>query len=191
MAGDPIVARRTAWELGREGPALALLRGVGRALGLLPRPVAALATSGWMFLIWWLSSGPIDLRTPLPAADFFWNLAHAPVFGTLAVLAAVAAAPRPLPRAWPDPGRWARLVAFSVVAGWAAIDELHQREVVGRSGSPFDFLTDVTAAACVLWIAGYAGSTTASERGLRRRLGIGVALCVAAALVTTLSDRGA
>lgn len=171
------------------GPGLALVRGLGRALGALPRPLAAAAAVGWMFTIWWLSSGPIDVKSPLPASDFFWNLAHAPVFGTLAALLATAAAPRPLPRAWPDPGWPARLVAFGGVGLWAALDEWRQAHVPGRHGSPFDFATDLTAALCVLWIAAYVGHPTASERGLRRRLAIGVGLCAAAALVTTVVDR--
>lgn len=168
---------------------LALVQGAGRALGALPRPVALAAALGWMLTIWWLSSGPIDVHPPIPAADFFWNLAHAPVFGLLAALAAVAAAPRPLPGSWPDPGRRARLVAFAAVAAWAAIDELHQGRVPGRSSSPFDFATDAVGAACVLWIAGYAGSHGASEAGLRRRFAIAIALCAAAAFTSTVADR--
>jgi VanZ family protein len=172
-------------------PMLPLLRSLGRVLGLLPRPLAAAASFGWMALIWWLSSGPIDVAPPLPASDFFWNLAHAPVFGVLAALVALAAAPRPLPRSWPDPGRRARLVALVLVAAWAAADEWHQWRVPGRHGSPLDFLTDVAGAACVLWIAAYAGRQRADEGGLRRRIAIGVGLCAAAALAATLVDRGA
>jgi hypothetical protein len=172
-------------------PLLALFRGIARVLGALPRPLAAALAVAWMGLIWWLSSGPIEVKPPLPASDFFWNLAHAPVFGLLAAFAAVAAAPRPLPSSWPDPGRRARLVAFGLVAAWAALDEWHQARVPGRHGSPLDFLTDVTGAACVLWIAAYAGSARAGEGGLRRRLAIGVGACAAAALVTTLADRAA
>jgi hypothetical protein len=170
-------------------PTLTLGRGFGRALGLLPRPLAAALAVGWMALIWWLSSGPIDLEPPLPAADFFWNLAHAPVFGLLAALVAVAAAPRPLPASWPDPGRRARLVALALVAAWAAVDEWHQSRVPGRSGSPFDWLTDLTGAASALWLAAYAGRAGAAEAGLRRRVAIAVGACAAAALLTTLIDR--
>lgn len=168
---------------------LPLVRSIGRALGHLPRLVAAAAALGWMGLIWWLSSGPIEVRPPLPAADFFWNLAHAPVFGLLAVLVAVAAAPRPLPGSWPDPGRRPRLVALVLVAGWALLDEWRQAHVVGRHGSPFDFVTDLTGAACVLLVAAYAGRAGASEDGLRRRVALGIGACAAAALVTTLVGR--
>jgi hypothetical protein len=173
----------------QEGIAFALVRALASALGAVPRPLAALATASWMGLIWWLSSGRLQVRPPLPASDFFFNLAHAPVFGFLAALAAVAVAPRPLPSAWPEPGRRARLVAFALVLGWAVLDEIHQSGVAGRSASPFDFLTDAVGAACVLWIAAYAGRPAAHEGGLRRRLVIAAALCVAAALVTTLVDR--
>lgn len=170
---------------------LSLVRTIGRALGRLPRSLAAAAALGWMALIWWLSSGPIDVRPPLPAPDFFWNLAHAPVFALLAALAAVAAAPRPLPTSWPDPGWRARLVAFGLVAVWAALDEWRQAHVAGRHGSPFDFLTDLTGAACVLWIAAYAGSARAAEGGLRRRLALGAGACALAALMTTVASRTA
>lgn len=168
---------------------LAVVRGVGYVLGLLPRRVAAGAALGWMLLIWWLSSGPIDARLPLPAADFFWNLAHAPVFGLLAALVATAAAPRPLPRDWPHPGRLAWLVALLVVAAWAASDEFHQARVGGRHGSPFDFATDLSGAAGVLWLATYAGRRGAHERGMRRRLLVAAGLCAAVAAVTTVADR--
>jgi len=171
------------------GPGLALVRGIGRVFGALPRPLAIAAAGGWMFLIWWLSSGPIEVKPRIPAPSFFWNLAHAPVFGVLAVLLATAAALRPLPRCWPDPGRAARLVALGGVALWAALDEWRQGRVPARHGSAFDFATDLTGALCVLWIAAYAGRASADEIGMRRRLLAGVALCAAAALATTLFDR--
>jgi uncharacterized membrane protein YphA (DoxX/SURF4 family) len=189
MSGDRVLVRKDRLAAGRRGPWLALVRGFARALGVLPRPAAALTVAGWMLFIWWLSSGPIDVRPPLPARGFFANLAHAPVFGMLAALVAAAAAPRPLPRSWPDPGWRARLVALATVAAWAVTDEWHQSYVEGRGSSPFDALTDVTGAACVLWIAAYAGGATASERGLRRRLALGSGACVAAALAATLADR--
>lgn len=173
----------------RRDVAVRLVGALARAFGAVPRPLAALATASWMGLIWWLSSGRIRVRPPLPASDFFFNLAHAPVFGFLAALAAVALAPRPLPPSWPDPGRRVRLAAFALVVGWAALDERHQAGVAGRSASVFDFLTDAVGAACVLWIAAYAGRPGADEGGLRRRLAIAAALCALAALTTSLADR--
>jgi VanZ family protein len=173
------------------GPGLALVRGIGRALAPLPRALAAIAAVAWMLLIWWLSSGPVRFQPPLPVADFFWNLAHAPVFAVLAVLAAAAVTPRPVPVGWPDPGPARRLLAFALVALWAATDEWHQSHVVGRHGSPLDFATDTAAAASVLWLAAYAGRLEARESGLRRRAGLAVALCAAAAAVTTIADRAA
>lgn len=176
---------------GREarGPWLAAVRGVGAMLGAMPRPIAAAATIAWMALIWWLSSGPIGIRPTLPAADFFSNLAHAPVFGLMAALVATAAAPRPLPASWPRPGRTAGLVALLVVAIWAGVDEFHQARVGGRHGSPFDFATDLTGGAVALWLAAYAGRRGAHERGMRRRLALAIALCAAVAGVTTVADR--
>lgn len=170
------------------GAALAVVRGFGRILGAMPRGIAAAAALGWMLLIYWLSSGPIDFRVPLPASGFLWNFAHAPVFGLLAALVATAAAPRPLPPHWPNPGRLAGLVAFLAVTAWAAADEYHQSRVDGRHGSLFDFATDVTAAASVLWVASYAGRRAASERGMRVRLGVALGLCAFVAGVTTLAD---
>jgi len=189
MGDAPFRHLRPAAEAPARG--LAIVRAIGRGLGALPRPIAVAAAGGWMLLIWWLSSGPIDVTPPLPAADFFWNLAHAPVFGVLAAFAAVAVARRPLPASWPDPGPRARLLALAVVATWAGLDELHQSQVPGRHGSPFDFATDVAGAAAVLWIASYAGRPAASERGLRRRLALAAGVCAAAALATTLADRAA
>lgn len=191
MRNAPIQDLRPAAEAPARGFALALVRAIGRGLGALPRPLAVAAAGGWMFLIWWLSSGPIDVKPPLPAADFFWNLAHAPVFGVLAALSATAVARRPLPASWPDAGLRARLLALALVAAWAGIDELHQWRVPGRHGSLFDFATDVAGAASVLWIAGYAGRAAANERGLRGRLALAAAICAAAALATTLADRAA
>jgi VanZ family protein len=170
------------------GPWLAVVRAVGRGFGLLPRVLAAGASLGWMLSIWWLSSGPIDVRMSVPASDFLWNLAHAPVFGLLAALVSVAAAPRPLPSGWPHPGRLACLVALLAVAAWAAIDELHQARS-GRHGSAFDVATDLTGAACVLWLACYAGRSGADERGMRRRILVGLGACAAAAALTTVADR--
>jgi VanZ family protein len=142
-----------------------------------------------MALIWWLSSGPIRLRPPVPVADFFWNLAHAPVFAVLAAFVVAAVAPRPVPAAWPDPGRSRRLLAFALVVAWAAIDEWHQSRVAGRHGSPFDLATDAVAAACLLWIAAYAGRPDATERPMRRRVGLALAACAVAAAATTIADR--
>jgi len=142
-----------------------------------------------MLGIWWLSSGPIDIRPPVPASDFFWNLAHAPVFGLLAALVAAAAAPRPLPFDWPHPGRTAVLVALLVALSWAAADEYHQARVEGRHASLFDFATDVTGAASALWLASYAGRRGAHERGMRARIAIAIGLCAAAAGLTTIADR--
>jgi hypothetical protein len=186
---DPARRGRDEGPPGARGPGLAIVRGFGRVLGAMPRPVAAGAALGWMVLIWWLSSGPIDFRPPLPAAGFVWNLAHAPVFGLLAALVAAAAAPRPLPADWPRPGRTACLVALLVAMSWAAADEYHQSRVDGRHGSLFDFATDVTGAAGALWLASYAGRRGAHERGMRGRIALAIGLCAALAGLTTIADR--
>src|SRR5690606_20164179 len=79
-------------------PLLALLRAVGRALQGLPRSLALLPVGAWMALIWWLSSLSGDAGPPSILGGFVNNLAHAPLFGLLALWLALL-----LPRSngWP------------------------------------------------------------------------------------------
>ena len=161
---------------------LAFLRGAGALLQRLPRGFAWLPVGAWMALIWGLSSQVGD-DEPRPAwMGWVSNLAHAPLFGLLALWLALA-----LPRR----GGWPRLdgraiVAIVLVVGlWGGIDELHQSTVLGRDASLSDVLTDLTGAVCTLWIAAYVGSGEASDRGLWKRLGLGILACSLAALLAT------
>lgn len=171
----------------RGGAWLAGLRALGRGLASAPRALWALVALGWLALIWRLSS-----LEPPPGQPVFWrswvsNGAHALEYGLLALWLALA-----LPRV-EQPLRWARLAArdlalvMSAVALWGASDEFHQSFVPGRDATPYDCVTDVVGAACVLWIACYARSERAHSGGLALRLLACLAACWSAALLSTLA----
>ncbi len=163
--------------------ALTGLQRAGARLQILPRGLAWLPVAAWMGLIWGLSSLP-SKGEPSP---FLWtvlsNLAHAPLFGLLVLWAALAL---PRDRGWPrlTPHAVRGLLAFALIYG--VFDELHQGRIPGRVPSIPDLVTDFTGAACTLWIAVYVGSGTADEQGVRRRLAVGCAGCIAAAIVASL-----
>lgn len=166
----------------RPGPLLGLLRAAGRALLLVPRPLAPLPALAWMGLIAWLSNLSGEAGPPSILGGFVNNLAHAPLYGLLALWFVLA-----LPRA----GGWARLDGRSAawvlgaVLAYALLDEWHQSTSPGRDASGYDVLTDGVGAACTLWVIAYLGRTGAGQRGLVLRLAAGVALCCAAALLAT------
>lgn len=172
------------------GPLLALAQILVRGLARLPRPLAGAAAAGWMLLIWWLSSGPIGIEPVVPLQDFVWNLAHAPTFGLLAVLLARAVAGPRLAAGWPRGALPPLLLAWLLVAAWAGLDEWHQARVPARTGSGWDFLTDVTGAAAALGLVHYAARADASGRGFARRLALALAACAVAAAAATWSGPG-
>ncbi len=153
---------------------LVSLRRVGEALLRLRREVVVLGILAWMGLIWTLSNQePSDE----PSTEFWnWlsNSAHAPLFGLLALWAALL-----LPRR----ADWPRFTAASValllafVVGYGLLDEFHQSHVPGRDPALTDVLTDLTGAACTLWIIAYTGTPSATERGLRARFALGIFAC--------------
>lgn len=173
--------QRGAWPL-------ALVRRVGSALVALPRTVGVLLACAWMALSWWLSSGTHGPKDGGLWWAFTSNLAHAPLFGLLALWWIAA-----LPRREPDAGgrRWARLgsaqmaTVLALVLAWALVDEWHQSGVDGRVASWTDLVTDAVGATAVLVVAAYAGRDDASARGLLARLGLGLVACAAAAGVAT------
>ena len=169
------------------GAALEALRAAGDALSRMPRALALAPLAAWMALVWWLSSRPAGDAEPHLLGSWITNLAHAPVFGVLALLAALC-----LPRAgrWPRLDRRARLAVLAFVLLYAAVDELHQASSPGRSPSPYDVVTDLVGAGCTLWIAAYVRARGSSERGLRRRLLAGVLLCLLSALAATYEPLG-
>ena len=159
------------------------LRAAGRALLRQPRALAWVLPLAWAGLIWWLSSQQSLLGAQRGRALVYWgNLAHATVFGLLALLL--------LPLV-PRAGGWVLLGARELAAIFAAtflygaLDEWHQSRVPGRDASWLDLVTDAVGAACVLWVAAYLTREEASEGGLRRRLLGGLALCAAAAGLST------
>lgn len=167
-------------------PWLASLRLVGRALAGLPRLAAGLLLAAWSLAMWSLSDHDIDL-----GAESFWkswlgNSAHAPLFGLWGVLLAATLVARPVGARWPDPGPRGRVLVLAGTLVWGLVDEWHQSHVPGREPSLFDLTTDLVAVGCVLWVAAYLGGAEADEHGVRRRLLLGVAACLAAALAATL-----
>jgi VanZ family protein len=97
------------------------------------------------------------------------------------------AAPRE--KGWPVVRPLTVAVVLGLVLVLGVLDELHQSTVPGRTMAISDVLTDVTGAACVLWICAYAGSPLAREKGLRLRLLACVAACFLAGGLATWTDR--
>jgi VanZ family protein len=136
-----------------------------------------------MSVIWWTS----NFSPPPAPRRYDWrsvvqNFLHAPAFGLLALLLLLT-----LPRrgTWPVLHRPEQLVVVLGTLVYGVIDELHQASVPGRDLSVLDLMTDVTAAACVLWIVGYLGRTGATEAGLARRFALGLGACLLCALAAT------
>jgi VanZ family protein len=157
------------------------LRAAGRFLLRVPWPLALLLLGGWAFLIFDLSSH----RAPLPARpNLAWklasNLAHAPLFGILGLLAA-ALLLRERDGAWPRPRPLRCALVLLLVLAYGAFDEWHQSGVPGRDASALDVVTDGVGAALVLWIVLSLGRPELRERVLLARLALGIVLCVASA----------
>lgn len=169
------------------GPVTRALRATGRLLLRAPWPLALVLVVAWALLIWDLSSHAV----PKPVTpSFFWevasNLAHAPLFGILTLFAAGLLLRR-------RDGGWPRAAAgsFALVAGlvlaYGLVDEWHQSRVPGRDSSLLDALTDLVSALMVLWIVRTLGEPEGDDRRLLRRLGTGVVLCVASALLASVA----
>lgn len=141
--------------------------------------------------IWRLSEGAGG-----PGGDsFLWgvigNLAHAPLFGLLAMWIALAG--RRVSSEWESGRVWVRLGASQralIVGGvllWGIIDELHQSQVPGRTASFWDLATDGLAAWMVLWVVVGVGAAGASEGDTRLRLGLSALVVIGTALGATLA----
>ncbi len=168
----------------RAGWILGGLRGFGRALQRLPRWAGCLLAIGRIGFIWTLSERPGGGTPASFWSSWGFNIAHAPLFGIIALWLLVA---YPRNEGWPQ--MTLRLVLLTLVAVLlnAVADELHQAQVAGRDASVFDVLTDLVGAACTLWLASYVGSDKASPRGVLVRFGAGLALCALSGLAATLS----
>jgi VanZ family protein len=159
------------------------LRSAGAVLLRLPRALAAALAIGWMAFIWNLSSGPIEVG----GEGFGWavlaNLAHAPLFGLLALWSCAALPRRSTPFAWAQLDARAIALVLALVAAYGALDEWRQSRVSTRTPSAFDLATDLVGAAAVLLVVHQAGRVEASAARLWACLGLGSAACLAAALV--------
>lgn len=119
-------------------PRLAVLLKLPRTLFLL----AALLYAAWIFT---LSSGNLP-SISVPWLAYFVNLAHAPLFGLLAVLLGFAAWPRDAVRSL----RVRMLLAWGGTLAYAITDEIHQSFTPGRTASVADVMTDTFGAAFAL-----------------------------------------
>ncbi|MDG1498655.1 MAG: VanZ family protein [Planctomycetota bacterium] len=165
---------------------LVIIRGSGRLAVALPRSFWFATATAWAGGIYYLSS----LSSPPSEPSYLWawiaNMAHAPLYGLLALWLALA-----LPRADSDLGhKWSRLdpkhfhlVLWSVVA-YAVLDELHQGAIAGRDASPYDLLTDFCAAFITLKVA-TAAVQDVTPKQMNRRLIRGVLVCCLAGLAAT------
>lgn len=170
---------------------LTLLERTGRFLVSLPAPFAWLLVLAWMVLIWALSERSFGSKDHQGA--FAWamlgNLAHAPLFGFLTLLVAGATSPRSSAGTSPLPtvSRMRASLVFLFVLAWGICDEWHQSSTPGRDASALDIVTDAVGALIVIATIGYMTRGLAQERGVRLRLLLGVAVCIAtAASVTAL-----
>jgi len=158
---------------------------VGNFLAGLPRGVGVVLVLAWMGLIWALSER--EGSRDLPATDVFaWigNLAHAPLFGLLGLLALGAVA-RPRRDGWERPRGRALAALFAFVVAYGLVDEWHQASTPGRTSSLSDVLTDAVGAASVLLVADFLARSRAGERGLFARLALGACACGLAAAWAT------
>jgi VanZ family protein len=169
------------------GPLTRGLRAAGRFLLRVPWPLAWLLLVAWGSLIWDLSSHRAPLPAhPSPLWELLSNLAHAPLFGILTLLAA-ALVLRERDGGWPHPRRARIALVLALVLGYGVLDEWHQSRIPGRDPAALDVLTDLVSAALVLWIVFTLGRRELPERTLLARLGAGVLLCVACAALALAS----
>ncbi len=163
------------------------LRSIGATLLALPAPLVGALIAAWCGLIWFLSAQTFpSLVEPVFLWELASNLAHAPLFGFLALLlAALFLRPRAA-GGWPRFDAARAGLVLALVLAYGVIDEWHQMRVPGREPSAFDIVTDLTGALAVLWIVFYLGERGASDLGLAGRLLAGALAAVAAAALATL-----
>lgn len=120
------------------------------------RPLALLLLVGWTALIWWLMT-----RAKVTVGERYWwgpwarNLAHAPLFGVHAALAALTLRPGAVPGPSAEPARRAEhrvfLAAAAVAVAYGVLIEWRQASIPGRVASGWDVLTDSVGALGVPW----------------------------------------
>jgi hypothetical protein len=168
---------------------LSFLRALGDVLARVPRTLGAGLAAGWGAFVWWLSSGPPP-EVPLAwRFAYVFNLAHAPLFGILALLAALAlprsGGPRESRPGWPVLSRGARAGVMALVLAYALVDEWHQGSTSERTSTWRDVVTDLVGAAAALGVAAYLARSDARPRGVWGRLALGTAACCGAAWLAT------
>jgi len=170
------------------GPVASGLLRVGEALLRTPRPLAWSLVLLQAGLIWTLSAlhdiGPDDGGV---AWSIFGNLAHAPLFGFLALFLAAALLHGRAAAGVPPPALAISAVVLGLVLFYGLVDEWHQSRVPGREPSGLDVMTDGVGALCVLWIVSYLGRPRMSERGLCLRLLTCVLACLASASIASVA----
>jgi VanZ family protein len=97
----------------------------------------------WSAVVFTLTSIPNPDLPDVPGGD---KVAHAMMYGVLGVLVAYALAPYRRRAAW-------LAVAFAITAVVAAVDEMHQRYIPGRSESVADWIADVSGAGLALLVS--------------------------------------
>ena len=107
------------------------------SISRLTYAVAALFQAGFIFLM-------SSLKSPgIPGSSYLSNLCHAPVFGVLAVLVALALGPRQF--------RF-QLLALLLTILYGVSDEIHQSFTPGRSPDPLDVSVDALGALFALFL---------------------------------------
>ena len=97
----------------------------------------------WAAVVFTLTSIPNPNLPGVPGGD---KVAHTMMYGVLGVLVAYALAPSRRRVAWLG-------VAFLITAAVAAVDEVHQRYIPGRSESAADWIADISGAGLVLLVS--------------------------------------
>lgn len=160
----------------RHSRAVASLRAVGTSLTRLPRISGVILALLWIAVIWQLSSiqgmdGPQEF-----VHSWLHNSAHAPFFGFLAFLLAIA-----LPREdrWPRIDRYTAALVIGTAFAYSVIDEWHQSRVPGRDADWSDVITDLIGASVTVWMIAWLAKPNGKARGLWMRIALGLALCLA------------
>jgi len=163
-------------------------RGFGASLGRLSRVCGPIFALGWYGMIFAISSQRTGIAAGPIGGGWILNTGHSFLFGLLALWLLIA-----LPRraGWPLLQAKSVALVMGLVLVLAVLDELHQGSVPTRHMSATDVLTDLTGAACVVWICAYTASAAAGERGLRIRLGLCFAACFAAGGLATIAEQAA
>ncbi|MEO6710904.1 MAG: VanZ family protein [Planctomycetota bacterium] len=171
--------------MAESGPVLRAFRRFGGLLGRLSRASGPVLTIAWYGLIFSLSAQPSARRPGPISGSWALNTGHSLIFGLLALWMIVSL---PRSRGWPLLRRSSVASVLGLVLVLGTLDELHQGGVPGRYMSATDVITDLTGAACVLWICAYTASERAIERGLRQRLALCIVACCTAGAFATLVD---